>query len=116
MHWLLTFALMTVSPGLWAAIPDLLCQELKVVLLNPVTLRATEVTESRTLYRFKTGELFLSNPDVKEYRYNKVVQQERLRFTVGHKTLLFENDFRRATFVHVYADEVRISHASCNKT
>lgn len=99
-----------------AAIPDLLCQELKVALLDPVTLRTTEVNESRTLYRFKAGDLFLSSPQVKEYRYNQVVQQEPLRFSVGHKTLLFKSNFLRATFVHVYIDEVRVSHVSCNRT
>jgi hypothetical protein len=106
----------SVSLNAGAAVPDLLCQELKVALLNPVTLRTTEVRESRTLYRFKGGDLFLSGPDVKEYRYGRVVQQEPLRFGVGHKTLLFEDDFRRGTFVHVYTDEVRVSHASCNRT
>jgi hypothetical protein len=76
----------------------------------------TEVKESRTLYRFKAGDLYLSSPERSEYHYNKVVQQEPGRFSAGHKTLLFEGDFKRATFVHVYTDEIRISHVSCNRT
>jgi hypothetical protein len=98
-----------------AALPELLCQELRVALLDPVSLRTTEVKESRTLYRFAGGDLYLSNPQVKEYRYNKVVEQERRRFIAGHKTLLFDEELSRATFVHVYTDEVRVSHVSCNR-
>lgn len=114
--WLSAIAAILIAPSSWARIPDLLCQELKVVLVNPATLRTTEVKQSRTLYRFKAGDLFLSTPEVKEYRYNKVVQQETTRFIVGHKTLLFEEDFRRATFVHIYVDDVRISQVSCNRS
>ena len=109
-------ALLVIAPTVHASVPDLLCQELKVVLVNPVTLRSTELKDTRTLYRFKAGDLFLSTPDRSEYRYNNVQQQEPLRYSSGHKTLLFEADFRRGTFVHVYTDEVRISHVSCNRT
>ena len=114
-RWISGIALAVTAASSWAAVPDLLCQELKVVLVNPVTLRTAEVKESRTLYRFKAGDLYLSSPDLSEYRYNKVMQEEPTRYSAGHKTMLFENDFKRATFVHVYTDEIRISHVSCNR-
>ena len=112
----LTFGLLLAQAAL-ASPPNLLGQELKVILIDPVSLRARDVHESRTLSRFASGNLFLSSPDRAEYLYGNVSQQEPLRFTSGHKTFLFDSpEHRRATFVHVYTDEVRVSHASCNRT
>ena len=113
---LLAIALMVMAPTVYASVPDLICRELRVVLVNPGTLRTTELKDTRTLYRFKAGDLYLSTPDRSEYRYNKVEQQEPSRYSSGHKTLLFEADFRRGTFVHVYTDEIRVSQVSCNRT
>ena len=98
-----------------AVLPDLLCQELKAALVDPVTLRTNEITELRTLYRFNSSSLFLSSHDRSEYLYNKVQQLEQRRFSSGHKTFIFDETFRRGLQVHIYVDEVRISQMSCNE-
>jgi hypothetical protein len=72
--------------------------------------------ESRTLYRLKSGNLYLSSPDRTEYLYNKVIEVEPMRYASGHKTLQFESaDFRTAILVHSYRDEVRVSRANCTR-
>ena len=99
-----------------ASIPDLVCQELKVVFVDPKSL-ATRSYDSRTIYRFKSGDLFLSSPDRVEYRYNEVTQVEPMRFMSGHKTLIFESDdYSSVVFVHTFGDEIRVSRATCNRT
>ena len=98
-----------------AAVPDLVCQELRVVQVDPRSLKVQE-HESRTLYRFKSGHLYLSSADRTEYLYNKVIEVEPMRYVSCHKTLQFESaDFRTAIFVHSYRDEVRISRANCTR-
>jgi hypothetical protein len=100
--------------GAAGAVPDLICQELRVVQVDPRSLAVKEY-ESRTLYRFKSGNLYLSSPDRAEYLYSKVTEVEPMRYASGHKTLQFESaDFRTAIFVHSYRDEVRVSRASCS--
>ncbi len=96
-----------------AELPDLVCQELKVVHVDPRTLRSTEY-ESRALYRIKSGKLFLSSPERSEYFYNAITEIEPSRFVSGHKTIIFEDSkFERVIFAHVYNDEVRVSRAKC---
>jgi hypothetical protein len=96
-----------------AGIPDIVCQELKVLFVEPISLSARSY-ESRTLYRFKGGNLFLSSPDQSEYLYNKVVEVEPNRYTSAHKTFIFDSDdFRSPLAVHTYKDEVRVSRLSC---
>jgi hypothetical protein len=110
----LVFALWLQSAA-GAALPDLVCQELRVIQVDPRSLRVQE-SESRTLYRFKSGNLYLSSPERAEYLYNKVIEVEPMRYVSGHKTLQFESaDFRTAIFVHSYRDEIRVSRASCTK-
>lgn len=83
------------------------------MLVDPRSLRVQEFA-GRTLYRFKSGNLYLSPPDRTEYLYNKVIEVEPMRYVSGHKTLQFESsDFRTAIFVHTYRDEVRVSRANC---
>jgi hypothetical protein len=102
--------------ALGATVPDLLCQELHVIQVDPHSMKVQEF-ESRTLYRFKAGNLYLSSPDRDEYFYNKVFEVEPMRYAAGHKTLQFETtDFRNAILVHAFRDEVRISRASCTRT
>jgi hypothetical protein len=111
----LAFALWVQSAA-GAAIPDLVCQELRVVQVDPRSLQAQE-SKSRTLYRLKSGNLYLSSTDRPEYLYNTVVEVEPMRYVSGHKTLQFESaDFRAAIFVHSYRDEVRVSRANCRRT
>lgn len=96
-----------------AAIPDLVCRELRVVRVDPRSLQS-QMSESHSLYRFKSGNLYLSSPDRAEHLYNTVVEVEPMRYTSGHKTLQFESaDSRTAIFVHSYRDEVRVSRANC---
>ena len=111
---LLILALFPVSA--MAELPDLACQELKIVHVDPRSLKNTEY-ESRTLYRFKSGKLFLSSPERSEYLYNAVTEIEPSRFVSGYKTIIFEdNKLERVIFVHVYNDEVRVSRAKCSRT
>ena len=112
---LLAIPLLLMASIVNGVLPDLLCQELKAALVDPVTLRTNEITELRTLYRFNSGSLFLSSPDRSEYLYNKVQQMEQRRFSSGHKTFIFDETFRRGLQVHIYVDEVRISQMSCNE-
>lgn len=73
--------------------------------------------ESRTLYRFKSGNLYLSSPDRTEYLYNTVREVEPMRYVSGHKTFQFESgEFRTAIFVHSHRDEVRVSRANRTKS
>jgi hypothetical protein len=96
-------------------LPDLICQELRVVRVDPYTLQSREF-ESHTLYRFKSSKLFLSSPDRSEYLYNTVAEVEFMRFVSGHKTILFHGSkFDNATFIHANTDEVRVSEASCTR-
>jgi hypothetical protein len=102
-------------PNALAAIPDLVCQELQALQIDPRSLKV-EAYESRTLYRFKGGKLYLSSPDRSEYLYNRVTETESLRYVSGHKTMHFESDsFRTLVLVHTYLDEVRVSRASCTR-
>ena len=99
-----------------ASLPDLVCQELKVVHVDPRTLKGREY-ETRVLYSFKSGKLFLSSPERSEYLYNTVTEVEPFRFVSGHKTIIFEDSkFERVIFVHAYNDEVRVSRANCTRT
>ena len=100
-----------------AELPDLVCQELKVAHVDPRTLKSTEY-ESRTLYRFKSGKLFLSSPERSEYLYNAITEIEYHRFVSGHMTIIFEDSqFERVIFVHVNRHgEVQVSRAKCIRT
>lgn len=115
-HIYLLVSCLWLQSALSAPIPDLLCQELHVIQIDPHSMRVQEF-ESRTLYRFKAGILYLSSPDQDEYLYNKVVEVEPMRYTAGHKTFQFETaNFRNAILVHTFKDEVRVSHTNCTRT
>jgi len=59
--------------------------------------------------------LYLAPSDRPEYRYGKLSEAEPSRFVAGHKTFMFEpaSDFRIASVIHVYWDEVRVTRLSC---
>ena len=116
MRTLIAGLLVLYSGVAWGAqVPDLVCQELRVTHVDPKSLSVRE-DESRTLYRFRSGSLYLSSPDRAEYLYNKVSEAESMRYIAGHKTVIFESeDFRTAILVHSYRDEVRVSRASCTR-
>jgi hypothetical protein len=95
-------------------IPDMVCQELTVLNVNPLSLGTTKLN-SQTLYRFKGNELYLSTPDKKEYLYNTVTMQEYGRFNSGNKTIIF-SDMKspNGIVIHSEASEVRVSKIRCN--
>lgn len=98
-----------------ADVPDLLCQEVRAVGINPLTLKVSEFRSGQTMYRFQGGKLFLSSPERAEYLYNVVTKEEFGRYRVGHKTLLFEKDFAGATFVHVDISDTRVTRVACSR-
>jgi hypothetical protein len=72
--------------------------------------------KSQTIYRFKSGSLYVTPTGRSEYLYNKVAEVEPMRYTSGHKVIQFEGNasaFHTAVFVHTYRDEVRVSRATC---
>lgn len=98
-------------------IPDLVCRVVREVTINPKTLE-TQVYDTSTIYRFRSGKLYLTPSDRAEYLYNEVVESELMRYMSGHKVIQFESgdtEFRAATFVHTYLPEVRVSKASCKR-
>jgi hypothetical protein len=107
-------ALLLGATNSWADVPDLICQETIEVSINPLNLKASELRNG-TLYRFKAGKLFLSGAGRAEYFYNTVTDGELGRYRAGHKTLLFENDFADATFVHAHISDIRITRVSCSR-
>lgn len=107
-------ALLLGATNSWADMPDLICQETKALSVNSLNLKASELPNG-TLYRFKAGKLFLSGPGRAEYFYNTVADEELGRSRSGHKTLLFENDFADATFVHADTSDIRVTRVSCSR-
>jgi hypothetical protein len=98
-------------------VPDLTCQEARYVRVDPRSLAVQERT-SQTIYRFKSGSLYLTPTDRGEYLYGKVVEVEPMRYSSGHKVIQFEGNgspFLTAVLVHTYRDEVRVSRASCRR-
>ncbi len=99
-------------------IPDIVCRETRLIFIAPKSL-AVQEQESQTLYRFKSGSLYITPSDRGEYRYNKVVEVEPMRYVSGHKVIQFEgggSNFQTAIFVHAYLDEVRVSRAACSRS
>ena len=45
-----------------ADVPDLLCQEVTAVGINPLTLKVSEFRSGQTMYRFQGGKLFFVEP------------------------------------------------------
>ena len=97
-------------------IPNLVCKESRIVDVDPRSLKTHEY-ESQTSYRFAKGSLYLTPNDRKEYLYGKVVEVESQRYMAGHKVIQFEgtpSEFKAASIVHTYRDEVRVSRLSCS--
>jgi hypothetical protein len=98
-------------------VPDLVCRETRLVFVDPKTL-GVQNQESQTIYRFKSGSLYIAPADRTEYLYNKVSEVEPMRYTSGHKVIQFEDDgsgFKTAILVHAYRDEVRVSRVTCSR-
>ena len=98
-------------------IPNMLCHQQVVVHINPKTfvIKKTETDNINEidLYRIENDELFISSPSRNEYRYNKIIEIENLRFYSGHKTILFEKDYKSAISTHTYDDEIRVIKFRC---
>ncbi len=118
MHSLWFIVLFTVTSSVAARpIPDLVCQEKRLVFIDPKSLEVQE-RASQTIYRFQSGSLYIRAPDRSEYRYNKIVETEPMRYTSGHKVIQFEDtgsEFQTAILVHTYRDEVRVSRVTCKQ-
>ena len=113
--WILILCLISFTAAA-LPIPDIVCRETRLVLIAPKSL-AVQEQESQTVYRFKSGSLYITPSDRGEYRYNKVVEVEPMRYVSGHKIIQFEvggSNFQTAIFVHTYLDEVRVSRATCS--
>lgn len=108
--------LLTVTSSVVARpMPDLICQETRLVFIDPKSLEVQE-RDSQTIYRFQSGSMYIRAPNRGEYRYNKIVETEPMRYTSGHKVIQFEgagSEFRTAILVHTYRDEVRVSRVTC---
>ncbi len=98
-------------------IPNMLCHQKVVVHINPKTfaIKKTETDDIKEIdfYRIENDELFISSASRNEYRYNKLIEIENLRFFSGHKTILFERDYKTAISTHTYDNEIRIIKFQC---
>jgi hypothetical protein len=115
----LIFLLLILSAGkaYSQSVPDMVCHQLKIVNINPqsFTVKKTETDNIKEmdLYKISGGELFISSPNRKEYKYNKLVEIDKLRYYAGHKTLLFTQDYSGLITTHTYDDEIRIGKFRC---
>lgn len=118
MHTLWFIVFLTVTSSVAARpIPDLICHETGLVFIDPKSLEVQE-RESQTMYRFQSGSLYIRAPNSGEYRYDKIVETEPMRYTSGHKVIQFEgngSEFQTAILVHTYRDEVRVSRVTCKQ-
>ena len=115
----LLFALMMLNlSSAWAQkIPNMLCTSQFVLHINPITFAARRAESSNAqgidLYRIEKDELYISSAERNEYRYNKLTEIEKFRFFSGHKTLLFDKDYKTAISTHTYDDEIRVLKFRC---
>lgn len=100
-----------------APLPEMSCTEVRVVQVQPSSLRTEQYTSSTT-YRFVSGKLFLRSGSDPEYAYNTVTEAEPGRYVSGHKIIYFRNAESSTPQIqvsHVYKDEVRVSVAECRR-
>ena len=99
-------------------LPNMLCYPQMVVHIEPKTFAIRKTTSSdikeMDLYRIDKDELYIYSPTRAEYRYNTLIEIEDLRFYSGHKTLLFEKDYKSAISTHTYDDEIRVMKFQCS--
>lgn len=117
---IILFTLLLASYGNICAqkIPNMLCHQQLIVHINPKTFAIkktdTDNIKEIDLYRIENDELFISSQSRKEYRYNKLVEIENLRFYSGHKTILFDKDYKSAVSTHTYEDDIRVMKIRCS--
>lgn len=96
-------------------IPPLICREDALLRVDPAALQAQRSRGDVTM-RFREGNLYLADPGRPEYLYNTVVQLEPLRYSAGHKVILFSSDaWSSAIVVHAHAQDIRISRVACSR-
>jgi hypothetical protein len=117
---LLGFALLAMvgaKPGLAAqSLPPVVCVIKNGVNVvdgySPQTWAGTGST-----YRIdRQGWLHKKVGGQKEDRYNTIKNSDYRRWESGHKTIIFEDDFAKAKFVHVNETGVVIEYAECIRT
>jgi hypothetical protein len=110
--------LVALSSSYAQKIPNMLCHQQIVVYVNPKTFetRKTETNDIKRidLYRIENDELYITSPTRAEYRYNKLNEIENLRFYGGHKTILFDKEYKSAISTHTYDDEIRVMKFKCS--
>jgi hypothetical protein len=104
-----------------AGIPDMICHFHIERELNPPAFGGPPPIVPRTVYRFASGDLFISSPDRSEYRYGKVVEVETWRWLSGYKTIISTNlavvpGMTSYTMVHSDVAEVRVGTLLCSKS
>lgn len=96
---------------------QIVCREVAVRFVDPHNLESRPIAE-RLKYRFARQKLFITPTTGPEYLYNTATMSEPGRIVSGHKVILISETGSvesKATFVHAYKDEVRISSAECQR-
>ena len=94
---------------------QILCRETAARMVDPGSLDSRTLSE-RFQYRFADQNLFITPENGSEYLYNAAAMPEPGRIVSGHKVILIRetrSGGSKATFIHAYKDEVRISLADC---
>lgn len=84
-------------------------------MVDPRSLESHALTE-RLKYRFARQNLYITPETGTEYLYNTAAMPEPGRIVSGHKVVLISETRSaesKATFIHEYKDELRISLANC---
>lgn len=87
-YFILTATLLLTSTTWARPVPDLVYRETRFIFVDPISLDVQK-RESTTVYHFKSGSLYIKPIDRGEYRYNKVVEVESMRYTSGQKVFQF---------------------------
>ena len=98
------------------SIPELVCQTVDelVVSFNERLEASRYDPMTQTLYRFSDGVLYLSTPEIEEYKYGDVKSSALLRYAVGYKAINFTNEsYRIAYDVHIDWTGLTIRRLDC---
>jgi len=96
---------------------DLHCKLDHELSVLPKNLAAKNTRPTAT-HRISGDSVFINDPSRPngEYPYGKLVSTEPGRYSVGHKTYIFDDPARsRGMVVDVSADEVRIAKLTCRQ-
>jgi hypothetical protein len=110
-------ALLTIASIGHASESQIVCNEVAARFVDPRNLESRALSE-RVRYRFARQKLYITPATGPEYLYNTATMAEPGRIVSGHKIVLISETGlveSRATFIHAYRDEVRISSADCQR-